>query len=102
MFLDVLLPLTAFITQAILASQPTHYLYGSAIKDLRRHCRTLDILPASCMLAGDVRIESENPDFSSGFSDVFRGKYNSLDVAVKVLHVHKDNLSAVRKVWFRL
>jgi hypothetical protein len=84
--------------QAILASDPSSQLLSSAISEIRRWCRTSEILPRSCTLAHPVSLGSKYPVSRSALSDVFRGECAGKAVAVKSLRIHVDDVGAVKKV----
>jgi hypothetical protein len=87
------------LDKAILAAEPSNRLLSIAIQELRRWCRECKILPRSCVLAHQVKMQEPNEPVSfSSLSDVFRGEYNGTTVAIKRIRLHMDDMAAVKKV----
>jgi serine/threonine protein kinase len=63
----------------------------------------MQLVPTSCKLPKDVTSISAKPICQSHFSDVWRGKLDGRDVAIKALRLHADEVQEVKKVghtWF--
>jgi hypothetical protein len=80
-----------------MAADPTTMLYAGAVRRLRRLCRTSQLVPTSCKLPHDVTDISAKPVCQSHFSDIFRGKLEGRDMAIKALRLHSDQIEEVKK-----
>jgi hypothetical protein len=69
-----------------------------ALQELRRWCRTSQTLPYSCRITHDIQLVSPHVISYSALSDIYRGTYNGVTVAVKSLRIHMDNVDVVKKV----
>jgi hypothetical protein len=83
------------MTQALLSSDPFHPAYGPGVRRLRRLCRKFALLPTSFspISIQKIHVEPEQPVFTTGLSDVFRGIRDGTKVALKVLRVCTGELS---------
>jgi hypothetical protein len=84
--------------QALLLSDPANALYAEGVRRLRRLCRNTQLVPTSCLLPKEVTLLSAKPICQSNFSDVWRGQLDEVDVAVKVIRLHGDEVQEVKKV----
>jgi predicted unusual protein kinase regulating ubiquinone biosynthesis (AarF/ABC1/UbiB family) len=73
-------------------------LRSRAIRRLQALCRHSGHLPPSCNLRQRITLESDSPISSSAMSDVYKARTSDDEVAIKVLRVHADNRTEVRKV----
>jgi hypothetical protein len=69
-----------------------------ALQELRRWCRTSQILPHSCNITHNIQLDSQHAISYSATSDIYRGTCDGLTVAVKSLRIHMDNVDVVKKV----
>jgi hypothetical protein len=60
----------------------------------------MQLVPTSCKLPKDVTSISAKPISQSHFSDVWRGKLDGRDVAIKALRLHADEVQEVKKVGY--
>jgi serine/threonine protein kinase len=81
-----------------MAANPSNPLYGQRVQRLRRLCRFSGLVPTSCKIPKDVTLLSPMPVSQSHFSDIYRGKLDEPDVAVKVLRLHMDEIQTIQKV----
>lgn len=73
-------------------------LHSRAIQRLQALCRYTGRLPPSCDLGRNIILYSRSPISSSALSDVYKGTMLDDDVAIKVLRIHEDNRTEVRRV----
>jgi serine/threonine protein kinase len=81
-----------------MAAIPSNSLYGQRVQRLRRLCRSSGLVPTSCKIPKDVTLLSPMPVSQSHFSDIYRGKLDQRDVAIKVLRLHMDEIQTIQKV----
>jgi hypothetical protein len=79
------------------ADQPSPHLLNYAIGEMRRWCREAAVLPRSCVLRHSIGLEGTDLVSSTGLSDVYRGTYGGVAVAIKSLRVGAEDLEAVTK-----
>jgi serine/threonine protein kinase len=75
-------------------------IYRHAIEYLRYWCRISGELPASCKFPDfvDFDIRLGHPHSSTSSSDVYKGEYLGVPVAVKIPRFHADNQSRAHRV----
>jgi serine/threonine protein kinase len=76
----------------------TDAYYAPALLRLRRLCRNSGLAPTSCKLSKEVQMLTSVPISSSHFSDIYRGRLDGHEVAVKALRLHMDDIQSVKKV----
>jgi hypothetical protein len=86
------------LSEVLLSSNPSSMLYAQGVQRLRRLCRDTQLVPTSCVLPKAVTNISDKPFSQSHFSDIWRGKIDRRDVAVKALRLHVDKAQEVKKV----
>jgi hypothetical protein len=84
--------------QIVLSTPPSHVAYAQGVRRLRRLCRETDLVPTSCKVLMAVVASSDRPFTQTAFSDVWSGKLEGRQVAVKALRLHGDQVYHVRRV----
>jgi hypothetical protein len=86
------------LSEVLLSSDPSSPLYAQGVQRLRRLCRNTQLVPAPCVLPKAVTELSPKPFSQSHFSDIWRGKLDGRNVAIKALRLHADEAQVVKKV----
>jgi hypothetical protein len=79
------------------ADQPSSHLLNYAIGEMRRWCREAAVLPRSCVLDHSIALKVIDLVSSTGLSDVYRGTYGGVVVAIKYLRVGAEDMDAVTR-----
>jgi hypothetical protein len=93
-----LLPLSRHGTQALLTTDPSTELYKTQFRLLRRQCRTSGLVPTSCRITRGIDRSGSEPVSRSSMSDIYRGTLNGVEVAIKVLRLHMNDVQHAQKV----
>jgi hypothetical protein len=84
--------------QNIMAENPSNLLYAQRVRRLRQLCRSSGLVPTYCKIPKDVTLLGSAPVSQSHFSDIYHGKLDEREVAIKVLRLHMDDIQTVKKV----
>jgi hypothetical protein len=90
------------LSEVLLYSNPSNILYAQGVQRLRRLCRNTQLVPTSCVIPKAVTSISDKPFSQSHFSDIWKGKLDRRDVAIKALRLHVDEAQEVKKVGYDL
>jgi hypothetical protein len=74
---------------------------GVFLAILQKLCGACCLLPKSHEISDGLEIISPSPVAGGGFADVYKGSYNGLPVAIKMLRItvtEKDGLAGIKKV----
>jgi hypothetical protein len=72
--------------------------FGPLFHILKSLCRRLQLIPSTCWLEANILLDDQRPVHQTQTSDVFKGTYGTMQVALKSLRVIKDEIEKVEKV----
>lgn len=73
-------------------------LYPRLFRRFRALCRQSRLLPSACFLLNDITLHDRHPLHQTAFSDIYKGQYGKISVALKSLRVHGNDRARVEKV----